>query len=42
MYPIDFFLRAAARFRDRIALDTPGETWTYGRLLGEVQAMAAA
>ena len=42
MYPIDFFLRAAARFRDRIALDTPHGTWTYGRLLGEVQALAAA
>lgn len=42
MYPIDFFLRAAARFRDRIALDTPHGTWTYERLRSESQALAAA
>ena len=42
MYPIDFFHRAAARFRDRVALDTPEGAWTYGRLHGEVQALAAA
>ncbi|MBO1111725.1 AMP-binding protein [Bordetella petrii] len=42
MYPIDFFLRAAARFSDRVALDTPQGAWTYGRLRSEVQALAAA
>lgn len=42
MYPIDFFLQAATRFRDRIALDTPRGAWTYGRLLAEVQALSAA
>jgi len=42
MFPIDFFLRAAARYPDRTALDTPDETWTYARLLSEVQALAAA
>jgi len=40
--PIDFFLRAAARAPDRLALETPSESWTYGRLLAEVQALAAA
>lgn len=42
MYPIDFFLRAAARFRDRIALDTPQGAWTYERLRRESLALAAA
>ncbi|CAM3896407.1 class I adenylate-forming enzyme family protein [Bordetella tumulicola] len=42
MYPIDFFLRAAARFRDRIALDTPQGTWTYERLRRESLALATA
>lgn len=42
MYPIDFFLRAAARFPDRVALDTPAGAWTYARLRSEVQALAAA
>jgi len=42
MFPIDFFLRAAARAPERIALETPTETWTYGRLLTEVNALAAA
>ena len=42
MYPIDFFLRAAARYRDRIALDTPQGAWTYERLRAESQALAAA
>ncbi|MVW73533.1 AMP-binding protein [Bordetella sp. 15P40C-2] len=42
MYPIDFFLRAAARHSDRIALDTPRETWTYRRLRDEALALAAA
>jgi len=40
--PIDFFLRAAARSPERIALETPSESWTYGRLLAEVQALATA
>jgi len=42
VYPIDFFLRAAARYRDRIALDTPQGAWTYERLRGEALALAAA
>ncbi|MCD0504208.1 class I adenylate-forming enzyme family protein [Bordetella petrii] len=42
MYPIDFFLRAAARFPDRVALDTPQGAWTYARLRDEAQALAAA
>ncbi|MBV7481706.1 AMP-binding protein [Bordetella sp. BOR01] len=42
MYPIDFFLRAAARFSGRVALDTPQGAWTYGRLRSESQALAAA
>ncbi|HYG45266.1 MAG TPA: AMP-binding protein [Bordetella sp.] len=42
MYPIDFFLRAAARFSERIALDTPQGAWTYERLRSESQALAAA
>jgi len=40
--PIDFFLRAATRYRDHIALETSTQTWTYARLLTEVQALAAA
>jgi len=35
-------LPAAARYPDRIALDTPSETWTYARLRDEVLALAAA
>jgi len=42
MFPIDFFLRAAARAPERIALDTPTETWTYGRLCAEVNTLATA
>lgn len=42
MYPIDFFLRAAARYHDRIALDTPTGSWTYERLRAESMALAAA
>ncbi|MDM9559850.1 class I adenylate-forming enzyme family protein [Bordetella petrii] len=42
MYPIDFFLRAAARYPGRIALDTPQGAWTYARLRDEVQALGAA
>lgn len=42
MYPIDFFLRAAARYGDRVALDTPQGAWTYERLRRESLALAAA
>lgn len=42
MYPIDFFLRAAARYPDRVALDTPQATWTYKQLRTEALALAAA
>src|SRR5690606_6855843 len=42
VYPIDFFLRAAARYPGRIALDTPQGAWTYARLRDEVQALSAA
>jgi len=42
VYPIDFFLRAAARYPDRIALDTPQGVWTYRTLRDEALSLAAA
>lgn len=44
MFPIDFFYRAAQRHPARIALDSPREqdTYTYARLLHDVQALAHA
>lgn len=41
MYPIDFFWRAAQRWPDRIAIDTPTERITYRALARQVQAVAA-
>ncbi len=41
MYPIDFFWRAAQRWPERIAIDTPTERITYRDLAARVSAMAA-
>ena len=41
MYPIDFFWRAAQRWPDRIAIDTPTERITYRALAQQVRAVAA-
>lgn len=42
MYPIDFFWRAAARWPERIAIDTPRGTIRYDALAAQVSALAAA
>lgn len=41
MYPIDFFWRAAQRWPDRIAIDTPTGRITYQALAQRVRAVAA-
>ncbi|MBV5294994.1 MAG: AMP-binding protein [Curvibacter lanceolatus] len=42
MYPIDFFWRAARRWPERIAIDTPDERIAYAELARRVRALAAA
>lgn len=42
MYPIDFFWRAADRWPQRTALDTPTGLVSYAQLAGKVSALAAA
>lgn len=42
MLPIDFFYRAAQQHAQRTALDCPGDTYTFARLLAEVDALACA
>ena len=42
MFPIDFFWRAAQRWPDRIAIDTPGGAICYDALATQVTALAAA
>lgn len=41
MYPIDFFWRAAQRWPDRIAIETPNEFISYRVLAERVRAVAA-
>ena len=41
MYPIDFFWRAAQRWPDRIAIDTPSGPIHYATLAHRVKALAA-
>lgn len=41
MYPIDFFWRAAQRWPDRVAIDTPAGNITYRALAQRVRAVAA-
>ena len=41
MFPIDFFWRAAQRWPDRTAIDTPTGTITYSALATQVKALAA-
>jgi fatty-acyl-CoA synthase len=42
MFPIDFFWRAAARWPERTAIDTPEGQTSYATLAAEVAALAAA
>ncbi|HEF4759587.1 TPA: AMP-binding protein [Pseudomonas putida] len=42
MRPIDFFLRSAARFPDKIALTGPEGSITYCELVSQITALAAA
>lgn len=42
MYPIDFFWRAAERWPDNVAIDTPDGVIRYDALAGQVAALAAA
>lgn len=42
MYPIDFFWRAAQRWPQRIAIETPQQAITFETLAAQVRALAAA
>ena len=41
MFPIDFFFRAAQRYPDRIALESPTSSVSYASLARQVRALAA-
>lgn len=41
MFPIDFFFRAALRYPDRIALESPTSSVSYASLARQVRALAA-
>jgi acyl-CoA synthetase (AMP-forming)/AMP-acid ligase II len=42
MRPIDFLLRAALRYPDKVAVSGPEGSLTYAQLLVQTQALAAA
>ena len=42
MFPIDFFFRAAQRYPDRIALESPTSSVSYASLAQQVRALAAS